>query len=292
MSDLNKDVLTSEKDSKKKAFVIMPIGEKNSDIRRSAEGVYRAVIKPVLSELGYEASAAHEISEIGSINKQIIMRLLNDEIVIANLTDLNPNVMYEIAVRHAIRKPIVSLCEEGTILPFDLYDERTIFYRNDMHGVIDIKDEFEKYVKGALSEDNPDNPIYRAATENIIAKHIKENSPEQFDLYSKLMDIESIVKSKQYNQPYSDYSSSNLSKAKSETVFFVNGRDVDFENLNQDLNKVLPALGTTNHFILELKKGTYKIVVSEHLSDKKIQYVIDSMAELGYQVNKISRRLA
>lgn len=195
----------TEGQQKKKAFVIMPIGEDNSPIRRSAEGIYRAVIKPVLSELGYDASAAHEISDSGSINKQIISRLLEDDLVIANLTGLNPNVMYEIAVRHAARKPIVSLCERGTRLPFDLYDERTIFYRDDMHGVLDVKKDFGNYVRSALEESQPDNPIYRAKQENIIADNLQRNSPEDFNMYKKLLELEHLIKGNSTNSNRNTY---------------------------------------------------------------------------------------
>ena len=194
MSAKKENKQQTEGQQKKKAFVIMPIGEDNSPIRRSAEGIYRAVIKPVLNELGYDASAAHEISESGSINKQIISRLLEDDIVIANLTGLNPNVMYEIAVRHATGKPIVNLCERGTELPFDLNDERTIFYTDDMHGVLDVRGNFENHVKSALAESEPDNPIYRAKKENIIANNLKVKFTEdEYSLYTKLAEIEQLV---------------------------------------------------------------------------------------------------
>ena len=83
---------------------------------------------------------AHKISEPGSITKQIIKEIYSDKLAIANLTNKNPNVMYELAFRHSLGKPVIMIAEKGTPLPSDIIMERTIFYQNDAQGVLELKD--------------------------------------------------------------------------------------------------------------------------------------------------------
>jgi hypothetical protein len=167
--------------SQKTCFIVTPIGGENTETRRAAEGVIDAVIIPALVELGFNESnikVAHRMANAGSINKQVISRILEDDLVIVNLTKLNPNVMYELAVRHAVRKPVIQICENGTELPFDIIDERTIFYTNDMKGVLELKEKFVVSVQEALKDEKPDNPIYRATEEISVLKGVSSEEKE------------------------------------------------------------------------------------------------------------------
>jgi hypothetical protein len=107
-----------------RCFIVTPIGGDNTEIRRAAEGVIDAVVLPLLiNNFGFRdtnITVAHRMPQAGSINRQVIQRILEDDLVITNLTGLNPNVMYELAIRHASRKPVIIICENGTKLPFDI----------------------------------------------------------------------------------------------------------------------------------------------------------------------------
>ena len=112
---------------KKKCFVLTPIGEDNSDIREHADAVINEMIKPVMRD--YEVIAAHRICNTGIITEQIMQEIAESDIVVANLTTCNPNVMYELALRHCTGKPVIMIAEKGTKIPFDLNPHRMIWYK-------------------------------------------------------------------------------------------------------------------------------------------------------------------
>jgi len=161
-----------KKEQGKKCFIITPIGNENSDTFRKAKGVIDSVIKPVLAECGFDdIKPAYEINVSGMINTQIINRIIEDDLVIANLTDNNPNVMYELCLRHVAAGPIIHICEEGTELPFDIKDSRTIFYKNDMLGVEELKDKVNSFLQEIVYEkEYIDNPIYVAYGKGKLLK--------------------------------------------------------------------------------------------------------------------------
>jgi hypothetical protein len=186
----------------KKCFVITPIGGEATDIRRETDGLLDAVIKPVLENHGFEVYAAHHMPDPGSITRQVLRRLLDDDLVIANLTGLNPNVMYELAVRHAKRLPVVALCNNNTRLPFDIAEERTIFYDDKFASVGATQAKLEAAVKFAMEEKQPDNPIYRATDELLIAKAAKaegSDTPWSY-LFDRLDQIEARLVEHSYRK--------------------------------------------------------------------------------------------
>lgn len=147
-----------KKEQEKRCFIITPIGSDTDPIRRHIEGIMEAAIRPALGEK-YELIVAHKIYEPGSITKQIISEIYNAELVIANLTNRNPNVMYELAFRHSLGKPVIMIAESGTSLPSDIIMERTIFYQNDAQGVIELKKNLEK-AENEIDFSKSGSPIY------------------------------------------------------------------------------------------------------------------------------------
>ena len=148
----------------KTCFIITPIGGRGTETFRKTTGVIDSVIRPILIDEGFcEVKAAHEICESGSINTQVINKIIESDLVVANLTNNNPNVMYELCLRHVVAKPIIHICEMGTTLPFDIKDNRTIFYTDDMMGVRELQKELSKFIKLIdYKKEYNDNPVYTA----------------------------------------------------------------------------------------------------------------------------------
>lgn len=150
----------AETKDKKVCFVITPIGDNNSEIRRHIDGIIDQAIEPALGEK-YEIVVAHRKYEIGSINDRVIKSVFEADLVIANLTTTNPNVMYELAIRYSFGKPAIVIAEEGTKLPFDVIDENTIFYINDPAGASDLKQALVEYERNIDFGKKEYGPVYK-----------------------------------------------------------------------------------------------------------------------------------
>jgi hypothetical protein len=115
----------------KTCFIISPIGSKDTETRLHFDQVKRHIIDPIATKKGYLTTRADEIPKPGTITKQIITHLNDADLVFADLTEKNPNVFYELAVRHAVGKPVILMGAIGDIIPFDLAAQRVIFYDRD-----------------------------------------------------------------------------------------------------------------------------------------------------------------
>lgn len=156
--------MASESKPAKTCFVICPIGPDDSEIRRWADDLLDLVIKPIVADFGYTTVRADKIPEPGRITSQVIEHLEQDELVIADLTGHNPNVFYELAVRHVTRKPIVMMIEQDQTVPFDVAPERTIrFTLREIRSYERCKGELRAAVQACENgEYTGDNPIASA----------------------------------------------------------------------------------------------------------------------------------
>lgn len=198
MAKKDKDKKKPEKE--KTAFIIAPIGDDFSEERRKIDGLIQ-IIQPVLNEFDLKALASHQISKSGSITKQIINHLLNDDLVICNLTGLNPNVMYELAVRHAAMFPCVLIAEKGTQNPFDIIDERTIKFEDDFKGVLEFKSNLRDAIAETLKASKQDNPVSDAMGFESIIKELKASGDSKIEyLIEGMSRLEKFMLSEQ--KPY------------------------------------------------------------------------------------------
>ncbi len=149
-----------KRDAKKQCFVIAPIDKQGSETRKRSDQVFKHIISAVVEPMGYRPIRADQISEPGIITSQIVQHVVESTLVIADLTGRNPNVFYELAIRHAIRKPLVQLISAGESIPFDVAGQRTISIDiNDLDSVEQAKKELNRQVesieKGRISTDSP-----------------------------------------------------------------------------------------------------------------------------------------
>lgn len=107
-------------------FVAMPYGRKQ-DI--DFDAVYADYLKPALAGAGFEVFRADEENRAGDIKTDMFQELLLADLVVVDLTIDNPNVWYELGVRHALRARGVLLVQsDRAYQPFDIYTDRKLRY--------------------------------------------------------------------------------------------------------------------------------------------------------------------
>jgi hypothetical protein len=121
---------------------------------------FDAFLKPTIEEVQTVKAVRSEALR-GDILRQIITNLVTFPIVVADLTDNNLNVYWELGVRQSFKHCTITIAESGTKLPFDLNAKGTLFYYPKEH----IKNEgFKKQFKKALQDcivhpEVPDSPV-------------------------------------------------------------------------------------------------------------------------------------
>ncbi|HEX7153388.1 MAG TPA: TRAFs-binding domain-containing protein [Thermoanaerobaculia bacterium] len=122
------------------AFVVMPFGSKPAPEDPNADAdsrdgfidfnrVYRVYIEPALQLAGLEPFRADMEVRGGDIIPDMLQELLVADMVVADLTIDNPNVWYELGVRHALRSRGVVIVSGRLTPAFDLYTNRKLIYR-------------------------------------------------------------------------------------------------------------------------------------------------------------------
>jgi hypothetical protein len=147
------------------AFFIAPIGELGSEQRMHSDLFLSSFVEPALEQFGIRVVRADAIESPGVITKQVLEYLIKSRLVIADLSFHNPNVFYELAIRHMMRKPVVQIIRNSDRIPFDVNQVRTIQIDDSsiyklVPKIDSYKAEISNQVRRALEDpDAVDSPI-------------------------------------------------------------------------------------------------------------------------------------
>jgi hypothetical protein len=148
-------------------FVVMPFGKKPLPDGRTYDfdKVYRVIIQRAVQEAGMKALRADETVGSRLIHSDMFKDLRDRAVVLADLSLENPNVFYELGIRHVMAPSgTVLMCRKGTELPFDVRLSRVVFYK--FHGDDLDWEEVEETIatlKLALQDaqkKQPDSPVH------------------------------------------------------------------------------------------------------------------------------------
>ncbi|MBL8310494.1 MAG: hypothetical protein JNL19_08750 [Burkholderiales bacterium] len=148
----------------KTCFYITAIGDEDSEQRKHSDLFLNHLVTPALKNFGLDVVRADKIAAPGVITSQILQHILYSKLVIVDLSFHNPNVFYEMAIRHATKLPVVQICRKRDKIPFDVNQVRTIMIDDsDVYNFVPnmptYQSELATQVRGALEGIVVTNPI-------------------------------------------------------------------------------------------------------------------------------------
>lgn len=125
-------------------FVAMPFSREFND-------VYLLGVRDVAERVGYVVERADEIEHNGYIVGVITERLRECDVLVADTTTRNPNVLYEVGYAHALGLPTVLICREGEEIPFDIKSVNHIVYGS----IVDLREKLTRRLGAMLDGRDP-----------------------------------------------------------------------------------------------------------------------------------------
>ena len=154
---------------RKICFVVMGFGKKKDpETNRTIDldQTYQHIIRPAVTACDMECVRADEITETGLIDRSMYALLYRADIVIADVSTNNPNAIYELGVRHTLKKHSTIIIKEGKgNIPFDFNHNRVLNYEHLGNEISNdeakrCKEELTKLITAITQKPKIDSPLY------------------------------------------------------------------------------------------------------------------------------------
>lgn len=183
--------------------VIMPI----SATANHAEDHWRDVqslLHRGISAAGFKPENVWDNTSTDRVSERIIGNIFNVPIAVADISELNPNVMLELGLRLASKKPTVVIVNSGGSIPFDIRDFHAIFYPSDMNilGMEEFFRKLSKVLKEKFSSFGTDayTPFLGSVIVDVASPETREVGFNELllsrfdDIADRMVRLESVVR--------------------------------------------------------------------------------------------------
>jgi hypothetical protein len=161
-------------------FIIMPFGG-------DFDEYYKEIYKPAVLSSGLKPLRADDLYRPSTIISDIWEMINSSKIMLADLSELNANVMYELGLAHAVAKPVILISDSIDTIPFDLRGLRILTYnKNKPNWSTQLSDD----VKNAIQE-TLDTPL-----ESILPTFLKvrpTKTVEVSEITNDLLEIKQLL---------------------------------------------------------------------------------------------------
>lgn len=185
-------------------YVSIPFGKKLDANYREIDFdiIYEKVIKPAIEENSLSSLRAEDFAFSSISYNSIITNIINSEVMIADLTTLNPNVVYELGLRHAFRKGItIIIGDRNTKMPFDFSYLQVFMYdwnkinSGEQSQILEFKELLSRILREKAKYASVDSPVYSFLPEtsiDAIKNAISEVNTNSLDKQKPLIHSEEV----------------------------------------------------------------------------------------------------
>lgn len=124
-------------------FVIMPFAEHFTPI-------YADHLKMTVEKLGYSIKRGDDFFSKRSIMSDVWSAMYNSKLIIADCTERNPNVFYELGIAHTLDKHVIMITQNMQDIPFDIQHLRVLVYEFTPRGMKRLEYEIENVIQKLL----------------------------------------------------------------------------------------------------------------------------------------------
>lgn len=183
------------------AFVLIPF---DPEFNR----IYSDLIVPALEDAGYEVLRADSVVDQRSILRDVIDNIIQADLIVADLSSVNGNVMYELGIAHGLAKPTVLLTQDIAAVPFDLRSYRLITYTLNYGDAKKLQDQLSEIARrhreGTIRFGNPVSDFApqefreeRATSREVIKNTSSTTSPPETSEVFGILDFEANIEEAQ-----------------------------------------------------------------------------------------------
>ena len=175
------DPAAEEADERPICGVIMPISQTGNFEAGHWEKV-RMLLHLSIEKSGFRPKNVWDGAEKDSITEKIVGNIFQYSMAVADISALNPNVMLELGMRLASKKPTIVVAHSGSAIPFDIKDFHVETYPSDM-GMVDMElflDKLTDQIKAKSSEFSKGNytPFLSKFVIEVLSPEVKESEPD------------------------------------------------------------------------------------------------------------------
>lgn len=258
------EITKEENQQQEKCFVIMPISDQGDYPAGHFTKVYDQIIKPAVREAGYEPYRVDENNICDNIINKIFDAIQECPMAICDLSNRNPNVLYELGLRQAYDKPVVLIQDEKTEKIFDVSGISTVFYKSARlyEDVIEARDNIKKAILS--TKDGKMNTLVRivkARTPDLSNIEVSQDDRTKVILDGIYNEIRQInKKNSSDNEFFKIYTMHDTQKVMDQ--YLQNLYEIDF---SMEVDKSKDNLGMLLKAIIQIERD---LIEEDKITDK------------------------